>query len=98
MSSGSSDSESISDCEFETTSESDKESIRGCYNNEPEHSQEKIDKMKGKNGSISEKEGSKEDDNKLGSTPLLGGKLENIECVTFCPFIVLPVVFVHLYA
>ena len=46
MSSGSSDSESISECEFETTSESDKESIRGCYNNEPEYSQEEIDKMK----------------------------------------------------
>ena len=97
-SSGSSDSGNISDCEFETTSESDKESIRGCCNNEPEYSQEKIDKMKEKNGSISETEGSKEDDNKLGSTPLLGGKLENIECVTFCSFIVLPVVFVHLYA
>ena len=38
MSSGSSDSESISKCEFETTSESDKESIRGYYNNEPEYS------------------------------------------------------------
>ena len=46
MSSGSSDSESISECEFETTSESDKQSIRGCYNNEPEYSQEEIDKMK----------------------------------------------------
>ena len=108
MSSGSSDSESISECEFETTSESDKESIRGCYNNEPEYSQEEIDKMKEKNGSVSEKEGSKEDDTRLGNTtwctcknckfyenmntescrccqedaPLLGGKLENIECVT----------------
>ena len=67
-SSGSSDSESISDCEFETTSESDKESIRGCCSNEPECSQEKNDKMKENNGSVSEKEGSKEDDNKLGST------------------------------
>ena len=38
MSSGSSDLESISKCEFETTSESDKESIRGYYNNEPEYS------------------------------------------------------------
>ena len=46
MSSGRSDSESISECEFETISESDKESIRGCYNNEPEYSQEEIDKMK----------------------------------------------------
>ena len=42
MSSGSSDSESLSECEIETTSESDKESIRGCYNNEPEYSQEEI--------------------------------------------------------
>ena len=42
MSSGSRDSESISECKFETTSESDKESICGCYNNEPEYSQEKI--------------------------------------------------------
>ena len=107
MSSGSSDSESISECEFETTSESDKESIRGCYNNEPEYSQEEIDKMKEKNGSVFEKEGSKGDDTRLGNTtwftwknckfyenmntescrsyqedaPLLGGKLENIECV-----------------
>ena len=64
--------------------------------------------MKEKNGSFSEKEGSKEDDTGLGNTtwctcknckfyenmntescrycqedaPLLGGKLENIECVT----------------
>ena len=38
--------ESISECEFETNSEPDKESIRGCYNNEPEYSQEEIDKMK----------------------------------------------------
>ena len=112
MASGSSDSESISDCEFETTSESDKESIHGCCNDEPEYSQEKIDKMKEKNGSVSEKEGSKEDDNELRSTtwctckssadavdaPLLAGKLENIECVTFCLFVVLPVVFAHLYA
>ena len=50
MASGSSDSESISECEFETTSESDKQSIRGCYNNEPEYSPEEIDKMKEKNG------------------------------------------------
>ena len=42
MSSGSSDSETISECEFETISESDKESIRGCYNNEPEYSQEGV--------------------------------------------------------
>ena len=42
MSSGSSDSKSTSECEFKTTSESDKESIRGCYNNEPEYSQEEI--------------------------------------------------------
>ena len=42
MSSGSCDSESLSECEIETTSESDKESIRGCYNNEPEYSQEEI--------------------------------------------------------
>ena len=85
--------------------------------------------MKEKNGSVSEKEGSKEDDTMLGNTiwctcknctfyenmntdscrcyyedaPLLGGKLENMECVTqiaFCllPFVILPVVFVHLYA
>ena len=38
MSSGNSDSESISKCEFERTSESNKESICGCYNNEPEYS------------------------------------------------------------
>ena len=107
MSSGSSDSESISECEFETTSESDKESILGCYNNEPEYSQEEIDKMEEKNGSVSEKEGSEEDDTRLSNTTwctcknckfyenmktescrccqedalLLGGKLENIECV-----------------
>ena len=68
MSSGSSASESISECEFETTSESDKESIRGCYNNEPEYSQEEIDKMKEKNGSVFEKEGSKEIDTRLGNT------------------------------
>ena len=42
MSSGSSDSKSTSECEFKTTSESDKESIRGCYNNEAEYSQEQI--------------------------------------------------------
>ena len=42
MSSGSSDSESVSECEIERTSESDKESIRGCYNNEPEYSQKEI--------------------------------------------------------
>ena len=42
MSSGCSNSESISKCELETTSESDKESIRGCYNNESEYSQEEI--------------------------------------------------------
>ena len=85
-----------------------KEPIRGCYNNEPEYSQKEIDKMKENNGSISEKEGSKEDDIRLGNTtwctcknckfyenmntescrccqedaPLLGGKLENIECAT----------------
>ena len=51
MSSGSSDSKSTSECEFKTTSESDKESIRGCYNNEAEYSQEEIDKMEEKNGS-----------------------------------------------
>ena len=61
MPSGGSDSESTNECEFEKTSESDKESIRGCYNNEAEYSQEEIDKMKEKNGSVSEKEGSKED-------------------------------------
>ena len=108
MPSGGSDSESTSECKFETTSESDKESIRGCYNNEAEYSQEEIDKMKEKNGSVSDKEGSKEDDTRLGNTtwctcknykiydnintescrgcqedaPLLGRKLENIECVT----------------
>ena len=59
MSSGSSDSESINECEFETTSESDKESIRGCCYNEPEYSQEEIDKMKEKNESVSKKEVSK---------------------------------------
>ena len=68
MSSGSSDSESISECEFETTSESDKESIHGCYNNEPECSQEEINKMKEKNGSVFEKEDSKEDDTRLSNT------------------------------
>ena len=104
MSSGRSDSESISECELETTSESDKEFIRGCYNNEPKYSREETDKMK---KSVSEKEGSKEgDDTRLCNTtwctcknckfyenmntewcrccqedaPLLGGKLENIEC------------------
>ena len=108
MLSGSSDSESTNECEFETTSESNRESIRGCYNNESEYPQEEIDKMKKKDGSVSEKEGSKEDDTRLGNTtwctcknykfyenmntescrccqedaPLLGGKLENIECVT----------------
>ena len=46
MSSERSDSESINECEFETTSESDKEFIRGCYNNEPKYSQGEIDKMK----------------------------------------------------
>ena len=68
MSSGNSDSESVSKCEFETTSESDKESIRGCYNNESEYSQEEIDRMKEKNGSVSEKQGSKENDTRLGNT------------------------------
>ena len=67
MSSGSSNSESISKCEFETTSESDKQSIRVCYNNEPKYSQEEIDKIKEKNRSVSEKEGSKEDDTRLGN-------------------------------
>ena len=66
MSSGSSDAES--ECEFETTSESEKESIRYCCNNEPEYSQEEIDKMKEKNGSVSEMEGPKEDDTRLGIT------------------------------
>ena len=42
MSGGSSNSESISECEFEANLESDKESIRGCYNNKPEYSQEEI--------------------------------------------------------
>ena len=42
MSSGSSDSESISECEFETTSESDEGSICGFYNNGPEYSQKKL--------------------------------------------------------
>ena len=51
MSSGNSDSEIISECEFETTSESEEESIRCCSNNEPKYSQEEIDKMKEKNGS-----------------------------------------------
>ena len=60
MSSGSSDSESISKCKFEATSESGKESICDCCNIEPEYSQEEIDKTKEKNGSVSEKEGSKE--------------------------------------
>ena len=107
MSSGSSDSESISKCEFEATSESDKEFIGGCYNNQSKYSQEEIDKMKERNGSVSEKEGPKEDDTRLGNTRctcknrkfyekmntescrscqedalLLGGKVENIECVT----------------
>ena len=53
MSSRSSDSEIISQCEFETTSELGKESISGCYNNEYSH--EEIDKMKEKNGSVSKK-------------------------------------------
>ena len=107
MSSGSSDSESISECKFKTFSESGKESTRGCYNNDPECSQEEIDKMKERNGTVSEQGGSKEDDTRLGNTtwctcknckfyenmnrescrccqedPLLGGKLENVECVT----------------
>ena len=68
MSSGSSDSESISKCEFDTTSESDKESIRGCCNNEPACSQEELDIMKEKNGILSEKEGFKEGDTRLGNT------------------------------
>ena len=68
MSSGSSDSESIRECECETTSESDKDSTSGCDNNEPEYSQEEIDKMKGKNGTVSEQGGSKEDDTRLGNT------------------------------
>ena len=68
MSSGSSDSESISECEFETTSESDKESINEPNNNEPEYSQEETDEMKDKNGSVPEKEGSKQDDTRLGNT------------------------------
>ena len=68
MPSGSSDQESISESEFETTSGSDKESIRGFYNNEPEYSQEETDKMKEKNESVSEKEGSKEGDTRLGNT------------------------------
>ena len=42
MSGGRSNSESISECEFEANLESDKESIRGCYNNKPEYSQEEI--------------------------------------------------------
>ena len=45
MSSGSSKSENISECEFETIPESDKESIRGCYNNGPKYLLEEIDKM-----------------------------------------------------
>ena len=111
MSSGNSDSEIISECEFETASESEEESIRCCSNNEPKYSQEEIDKMKEKNGSYSEKEGSKEDETRLGNTtwctcknckfyenmdtescrscqedaPRLGGKLENIKCVTQNP-------------
>ena len=68
MSSGGSDSESISKCEFETTSESDKESIRGCCSNESEYSQEETDKMEEKNGSVSEKEGSKEGYTRLSNT------------------------------
>ena len=40
----------------------------GCYNNESEYSQVEIDKMKEKNRSVSEKEGSKEDDTRLGNT------------------------------
>ena len=54
MSSGSSDSQSISGREFDTTSESDKDFASGSYNNEPEYSQEEIDKMKEKNGTVSE--------------------------------------------
>ena len=42
MSSGSSKSESISECKFETIPESDKESIRGCYNNGPKYLLEEI--------------------------------------------------------
>ena len=98
MSSGSSDSESISKCEF----------LRGCHNNKPKYSQEEIDNMKEKNGNVSEKEGSKQGDTRLGNTTwctckickfyenmntescrcfqedaaLLGDKLENIVCVT----------------
>ena len=68
MSSESSDSESISECKFKTFSESDKESTRGCYNNDPECSQEEINKMKERNGTVSEQGGSKEDDTRLGNT------------------------------
>ena len=68
MSGGSSDSESNSECEFQRISESDRETIRGCYNNETEYSQEEIHKMKEKNGRVSEKEGSKEEDTRLGNT------------------------------
>ena len=42
MSGGSSNSESISEWEFEANLESDKESIHGCYNNKPEYSQEEV--------------------------------------------------------
>ena len=38
MSGGSSNSESISEWEFEANLESDKESIHGCYNNKLEYS------------------------------------------------------------
>ena len=61
------DSESISKCKFETISESEKVSICGCYNNDPKYCQEETDKMK-ENGSVSDKEGSKEDDTRLGNT------------------------------
>ena len=67
MSSGSCDSESISKCKFETISESDKVSVCGCYKNDPKYYQEENDKMK-ENGSVSDKEGSKEDDTRLGNT------------------------------
>ena len=68
MSSGSSDSETISKWKFETISKSDKESICGCCYNELQYSQEEILKRKENNGSASEKEASKEDDAKLGNT------------------------------
>ena len=59
MSSGSSKSENISECKFETIPESDKESIRGCYNNGPKYLLEEIDKMNERKGSVSENECSK---------------------------------------